>query len=299
MQTTFSYNVKCDLASIPVKSPCCKRALLFGLLYAATLCDEGGLEVSFSHDGVSALAEELIKEVFKQESPAEPLTVVGRKLFRHHVSSKKAAAFVAALDGNAQEPLSALVGFKCANCRICFLRGIFLSIGTVTDPQKASHAELLLSKPGRAEKLDDFLALCGIPARRTERSGRVVLYYKKSTDLEEFFAELGGNSLVFELINLKIEKEIRNNENRATNCVATNIARTVNATAKQLASIEALKERDMLEGLPEDLRITAELRLQNGEASLAELAALHTPPLSKSGLNHRLTRLVSMAEKYL
>jgi len=299
MQTTFSYKIKCELAKLPVKSPCCKRALLMGLLYAATPCQEGGLTVTFSHDGVSALAEELIREVFKRESPAESLTVVGRKVRRHHIDSKKAVAFVSAIERDAEESLTSLVGFKCAGCHSNFLKGVFLSTGTITDPQKASHAEILLSSSTRAKKLGELLTFFKIPARQTERSGRSVLYYKRSAELEQFFVALGDNSLAFDLMNVKIEKEIRNNENRATNCVATNISRTVNATAKQLVAIEVLKERDMLEGLPEDLRTTAELRLQNSEASLAELAALHTPPLSKSGLNHRLVRLVTLAEKFM
>ena len=102
---------------------------------------------------------------------------------------------------------------------------------------------------------------------------------------------------MFTVADSKIQKEIRGNENRATNCVATNISKSVNASGKQIDAILKLKERGRFEYLPDDLRITAELRLSNNEASLSELAELHIPPISKSGLNHRLSKLIDEAEK--
>ena len=296
MQTSFSHTTKAELAAIPVKSPCCRRSMVLGLMYAATIAD-GEIRVSFTHENVSELFGALVKEIFGKETYREPKIVVGRETFQHVFFAKRGAAFLEAIDGNAPQNFPALVNFKCAGCRQSFLRGVFLGIGTVTDPAKAFHAEMLLNFPNRAEKLDEFLALCGIPARRIERRGRIGLYYKNSTAIEEFFAEMGANSVVFELMNIKIEKEIRNQENRATNCVARNISRSVDAIARQVGAIERLKERGMLDGLPDDLRTTAELRLQLDEASLSELAAAHTPPISKSGLNHRLERLTELAEK--
>lgn len=296
MQTSFSYTTKAELAAIPVKNACCRRAMTYGLLYAASL-EKDETRVSFSHDEVSTLFHTLVKETFGKETTVEKRTVVGRETWTHRFSTKRAASYLEALDGKEAQNFVQLVNFKCAGCRQSFLRGIFLGIGTVTDPAKAFHAELLLNRPERAEKLDEFLALCGIPARRIERRGRIGLYYKNSTAIEEFFAEMGANSVVFELMNVKIEKEIRNQENRATNCVARNISRSVDAVSKQLRAIELLRERGMLDGLPDDLRITAELRLRFDEASLSELAASHTPPISKSGLNHRLARLVELSEK--
>lgn len=296
MQTSFSYTTKAELAAIPIKNPCCRRAMTFGLLYAAT-ADKGEIRVGFSHDGVSDLFGALVKETFGKETSVEKKTVVGRETWFHRFSTKRVLSYVEALDGEVPQNFIELVNFKCSGCRQSFLRGIFLGIGTVTDPAKAFHAELLLNCPARAEKLDEFLALCGIPARRIERRGRIGLYYKNSTAIEEFFAEMGANSVVFELMNVKIEKEIRNQENRATNCVARNISRSVDAISKQVHAIELLRERGMLDGLPDDLRITAELRLKFDEASLSELAANHTPPISKSGLNHRLARLVELSDK--
>ncbi len=296
MQTSFSYVTKKELAAITVKNGCCRRALAFGLMYAARE-ENGEIDVSFSHDGVSELFGTLIKDCFAKDTTMEKKTVVGRDQWRHRFSAKRAVAFLNALDGDAPQNFAELANFKCAGCRQSFLRGVFLAIGTVTDPAKRFHTELLLSSDIRAERLDEFLALCGIPARRIERKGRIGLYYKNSTVIEEFFAEMGANSVVFELMNVTIEKEIRNQENRATNCVARNISRSVDAIRKQVLAIEVLRDHGVLEGLPDDLRTTAELRLKFDEASLAELAACHVPPISKSGLNHRLERLIEYAEK--
>ncbi len=296
MQNSFSYTTKSELAGISVKNPCCRRALTFGLMYAAVE-ENGEIVVSFSHEAVSGLFGALVKESFGRETTLTKRTIVGRETWSHRFFAKRAANFILAMDVDAPSNFMELVGFKCAGCRQAFLRGVFLAVGTVTDPAKGYHAELLLNSGHRADKMDDFLALCGIPARRIERRGKIGLYYKNSTAIEEFFAEMAANNAVFELMNTKIEKEIRNQENRATNCVAKNISRSVDAIRKQVNAIEHLRDREMLEGLPDDLRVTAELRLKFDEASLAELAMAHTPPISKSGLNHRLTRLVELSEK--
>ena len=296
MQASFSYITKNELAAITVKGGCCRRALAFGLMYAATL-EKDEICAAFSHDGVSDLFGILVKDCFAKETDVTKKTVVGREKWEHRFFTKRAVSYLNALDEGASQNFVELVNFKCAGCRQSFLRGIFLAIGTVTDPTKAFHTELLLNSTGRADKLDDFLALCGIPARRIERRGRIGLYYKNSTAIEEFFAEMGANSVVFELMNIQIEKDIRNQENRATNCVARNISRSVDAIQKQVGAIELLRDHGVLDGLAEDLRITAELRLKYDEASLSELAEKHTPPISKSGLNHRLERLMELSEK--
>jgi DNA-binding protein WhiA len=151
-----------------------------------------------------------------------------------------------------------LLGKTCGACHQVFLRGAFLAFGTINDPTKSYHAEFLIPHAVRAEKLDAFLAELGIPARRIVRAKKIGLYYKSSAAMEELFAELGGSRAVFDLINVKIERELRNNENRATNCDARNIAKMVSASQKQIAAIIALKDCGLLDSLEEDLQKTAE-----------------------------------------
>ena len=296
MQISFSYKIKEELVTVAEKKPCCRRALFYGLLYAGEVQGDD-ITVAFNHPAVSELFGALVKDCVKRDSVVTEKTEVGRRKWVHTFSAKRVAAFLHALDGGSGEPLSELAELRCEACWRSFLRGSFLAIGTVTDPEKAVHAEFLMSSSQRVDRLDEFLATCGFPARKVTRGQRFGLYYKKNAEIEELFTVMGAVHATLDLINLVIEKEIRNNENRATNCVARNIARTVDAVAKQIAAVEKLRDHGVLEGLPDDLRMTGELRLQYDEASLAELASYHLPPISKSGLNHRLSRLMEMAEK--
>ena len=296
MQISFSYKIKDELVAVAEKKPCCRRALFYGLLYAGEVRGED-IIVSFNHPSVSELFGSLVKDCVKRDSVVTEKIEVGRRKWVHTFSAKRVTAFLHALDGASDEPLSELAELRCEACWRSFLRGTFLTIGTVTDPEKAVHAEFLMSSSARVDRLDEFLATSGFPARKVTRGQRFGLYYKKNAEIEELFTVMGAVHATLDMINLVIEKEIRNNENRATNCVARNIARTVDAVAKQIAAVEKLRDHGILDGLPDDLRMTGELRLQHDEASLSELASYHLPPISKSGLNHRLSRLMEMAEK--
>jgi DNA-binding protein WhiA len=108
---------------------------------------------------------------------------------------------------------------------------------------------------------------------------------------------VGATSSVFQFCNAQIERSIRNDENRATNCVTENISRAIRTGTKQLAAILYLEEHNLLDDLPEDLQYTARLRLNNPDVTLAELAELHTPPITKSGLHHRLEKIMAFHEK--
>lgn len=292
---SFSIDSKNELVIQPIKSKCCRRAILYGMLIAARV-EEKRLVVSFESSEIATVAAIYVREIFSKESQIIRKVSCGREAFVLSCDSKALINLVRDYD-KVGEKLLELVQLNCGFCSQSFLKGIFLAIGRVNDPQNSFHAEFSLAEPIRAEKLDAMLAELGIPARRIARGKKIGLYYKKESDLEDLFAKIGANNIAFEVINSKIEKDIRNNENRATNFVATNISRSVNATGKQISSILKLKECGRFDFLSEDLKITAELRLSNDDISLSELAALHTPPISKSGLNHRLAKLVEEAKK--
>jgi transcription-repair coupling factor (superfamily II helicase) len=131
---------------------------------------------------------------------------------------------------------------------------------------------------------------------RKLKGGGLGVYIKNSNVIEEMLSVLGVNQALFSFINARIEREIKNAENRATNCVTSNIARAVDASARVREAIEALMRTNRLSGLPAELQETAELRMQNPSASLKELAYLHNPPITKSGLNHRLQKILTAGE---
>ena len=132
---------------------------------------------------------------------------------------------------------------------------------------------------------------------RTRRQGRFGLYYKNNAAISDLLYYIGCSATSFDVANVCIERDIRNNENRATNCVARNISRSVDASRKQIAAIEALIATRKIDTLSDELRYTAALRMENESASLLELALMHEPPISKSGLNRRLTKLMEAFEE--
>jgi DNA-binding protein WhiA len=193
--------------------------------------------------------------------------------------------------------LSHLLGFDCEACTRYFLRGAFITAGSVTDPAKTRQVTLSCRDGATARRLSEVLCEVGVPPHSIRRQSGMQLYYKNSVAIEDLFSYLHAHKTLFALINNKIEREIRNEENRATNCVAQNIQKAVKAAAAQTEAIEALQQSREWDKLSEMLRETALLRLSNPDATLSELALLHNPPITKSGLNHRLKKLTELASE--
>ena len=137
----------------------------------------------------------------------------------------------------------------------------------------------------------------GISAKRTVRRGVGAIYIKESSIIEDFMTFIGAPHVTLSIMNVKILRDIRNNENRATNCVTRNISRTVGAASKHIEAIGFLKDAGKLDMLPPELAQTAHLRVEYDSASLSELAMLHEPPITKSGLNGRLSRILALADE--
>ncbi len=174
----------------------------------------------------------------------------------------------------------------------------FISCAKINDPQKSYHLEFSMSKENlsRASKLYRFLSVSGFVPKICNRANSSGLYFKNSSLISDLLYFSGAVRASFDYANSGIEKEIRNNENRATNCVARNIFKSVNASQKQVTAINMLIESHRIDRLTDELRETAMLRVQNPDATLSELSLMHTPPISKSGLNHRLEKICNEAE---
>ena len=134
-------------------------------------------------------------------------------------------------------------------------------------------------------------------AGRVTRPSKIGLYYKSNSKIADLLYFFGATRASFDLQNVSIERDIRNYENRATNCVTRNISRSVDATRRQIEAIEALMANEKLHLLGADIEYTARLRLENDSASMSELAMLHEPPISRSGLNLRLSKILAAAEE--
>ena len=292
---TFSEQIKHELLEIPVKKNCCRKAMLCGLIYSATLMPGRQFQVSFSMPLARELASDILARQFATEGVAEDVTVVGRRKYTLQVKSKALTSFLISVEHG--EAIDIAASFHCDDCAGSFLRGVFIAIATVNHPQKGYHAECALpaSLKERMNALQAFVLRCGFQPKKSERQQKVSLYWKSNGSISDILYFIGAVKSGFEYTNFCIENEIRNNENRATNCVATNISKSVQAAQKQLAAIRLLDAQQRLPSLPDDLYETARLRLEYEEATLAELALLHHPPISKSGLNHRLQKICAIA----
>ena len=130
----------------------------------------------------------------------------------------------------------------------------------------------------------------------TARGDKFSVFYKNNSAIEDVLTVIGANKTLFEFLDSYVEKDLRNYENRATNCVTRNIAKSVSASAAQVEAIEALIATGFFEELSAEIQATAALKLANPSLTLSELAEIHTPAITKSGLNHRLKKIMELAK---
>ena len=178
-----------------------------------------------------------------------------------------------------------------------FLRGAFLGAGSISNPEKMYHLEFITNDHDFGKDLLKLLNEFNLNARSIERKEYLIIYIKEGEKVADLLYIIGANKAFFKIQDIRIIKEMRNNVNRAVNCETANLIKTVNAAIRQRNSIKFIKDTIGLERLPENLRETAKLRLENKEMSLIELGNLHRPKVGKSGVNHRLRKLEEIADK--
>ena len=273
----YSLLLKEELIKGAPHNACCKRAYAAGMLFDLREMRENCLVLVLT----AASARQECARVYREQYRREALMNGTVMLF---ASEKLYGVYKDA-------PTLA-----CPHCAAHFLRGLLVVCGSMTDPNKAYHLEFRLANAEKLPVIADFFRDMGWePSCRRIDCG-LGLYFKKYAVIEEILSTVGANNALFTLMNAKIERDIRNEENRATNCVARNIGRAVKAASKHCNAIKKIRDAGMVERLPLELRETAALRWENPEASLIELSRMHNPPITKSGLNHRLQRILAFAE---
>lgn len=178
-----------------------------------------------------------------------------------------------------------------------FLRGVFLSCGRVSLLKAGYHFELSLGDEEKCRILGRAITEQGMKINCSARRGVPYLYTKDSENIADLLTFMGAMQNAMEIMNVKIYKGVRSGVNRIVNCEAANLEKVADASARQRADIEFIRENCGLEKLPDELRELAALRLENPDMSLKELGALLDPPISRSGINHRLERLHKIAEQ--
>ncbi len=299
---SFAKQTKASLVKLSqaLKHDCCRKSELYGILYGAGVFTRERIKLVTLSEELAGLCTKRLFELYavdanlyvtEKKSGADDerrsfkITLVQKKdLTRLFYQFRYA-------DGM---PVSDIVSemLKCTSCRAAFVRGVFLSAGTLTDPDKGYHLEIDFTDEALCSRFYEFLGEDGLEPKRMTRKNEEVLYYKDSESIENFLAYIGANNAAFEIMNKKIERGIRSDMNRIANGEVANIGKTAKAATSQIAAIRALKESGELERMPDELKITANLRLEHSEASLLRLAELHNPPITKSGVNHRLKKIL-------
>lgn len=190
-----------------------------------------------------------------------------------------------------------LVVLEEENCKVSFVRGAFLAGGSITDPQKRYHLEMVTDHYYVNRELLALLLELGFEPKSTSRGGNYIAYMKQSEAVEDFLTTIGAPVSAMGIMEAKIMKGMTNSVNRRVNCDTANVTKTVDAAQEQIEAIEKLRAGMGLDKLSDKLRQTAELRLNNPELSISQLAELSDPPMTKSCINHRLRRLVELSEE--
>lgn len=178
-----------------------------------------------------------------------------------------------------------------------FAADAFLKYGHITDPQKEYHLEFVLADKEKANEIYEKIKEQGINLKFTKRGSLNVLYLKESEGIEDILTLMGAVKSAMEIMNIKIFKDVRNKVNRVTNCETANISKTIQAASTQIRDINYLKQVDKFTDLPKELQQIANLRVSHSELSLNDLCKLTNPPVSKSGVNHRLKRISAIASE--
>lgn len=301
MAVSFSGSAKAEICkSVPVRK-CCALAECFGiLLFCNTFTDESVKIVTESREFGQFLPK-LFKKAFNVSFDIFPSMEAPGKLVFQIVDEEKIDAIMETFGFDSSETLALHVNLPVLEdecCKNAFLRGAFLAGGSVTDPTKGYHIELTTTHQSVARETYALMeeALTFEP-KLTERGGSAVLYLKQSEKISDFLTFLGCSVSAMAIMETRLEKEMSNKVNRRCNCDDANISKVVEAAQEQLTAIRTLRDMGMFENLPEKLKQAALARENNPESALAELASQMEPPISKPAMNHRLQRLVQMAQE--
>lgn len=183
-------------------------------------------------------------------------------------------------------------------CKRAYIRGVFLSSGSIADPHKSYHLEFVCVDLQKAVRLEEVINSFDMDAKVIDRKNHYVVYLKEGSQIVDLLNIMEAHMALMELENIRILKEVRNSVNRKVNCETANINKTVSAAVKQIEDIEFLSKIVGLENLPPSLEEMARIRLEYPDAPLKELGDLLSPPVGKSGVNHRLRKLGILASEY-
>ena len=299
MKLSFSHNVReCIRATINDHDK--RFACLYGmLLYGRTVTKE---EICLKSESevFRSVFPVLIKTVFgssiKLDMKAKPRKT-GRNLWIYKITDKKQITEIRHAFHIHEERRIDMRNLPM-NSMGAFLGGVFLTCGSITDPAKEYHLEFTAPTEMLYKDLFDILYSVGVRPSMIQRRYAWAVYLKISGEIEDLLTFMGAQKCTLELIDIKIDKEVKNKVNRISNCDMANIERTISASEKQCRDIQEIIKHDGMNKLSSELKTLAELRIENPHLSLSQIAELLEKPIGRSGVNHRFRRIALIAEQY-
>ncbi len=296
---SFSADVKKELSEVLPDKPCCRAAQAYGMLQFGHAFNGREISLQTEQDAVAQLYAFLVTKVCGTPPPEQ--TALKRRATLHVCAFPEKTARKQILErfGHSLGDVSVRLNranLDCEGCARALLRGAFLACGAVTNPEKDYHMEFSVPYYNLSRDLTALLREEGFPAKAVTRGGAYIVYLKESERIEDCLTYLGASRSALEMMSVKMVKSIRNNTNRRFNCENANIDKTVAAAGAHIDAVRRIKKAGALESLTPELRALALLRLENPDMSLRELGAALDPPLSRSGVNHRLQRLLTIAD---
>ena len=298
---SFSFETKNELCRLPVQRRCCAQAEAYGILLYCHTFSSSEVRIITENPNFAARLPRLFQRAFdlRFDRQPDPNREEAGKMVFQITEREKLDHIIDLLGYDPRQSLALHINFAMVEeecCRASFLRGCFFAGGSITDPSTRYHLELTGSHLQASRELEVLLRESGYPPKSVTRNGSVVTYFKQSDQIEDFLTLIGAPVAAMHIMSTKLEKGIRNSVNRRLNCDSANLDKAVEAAQSQGAAIRRLEAAGRLKDLPDKLRETAALRLEYPELSLSELAETFDPPVTKSCLNHRLRKLVELAE---
>ena len=296
---SFCFDVKEEICKVQEKDNACKAAELYGMVLFGQSVEKDHLKISTENvlvvNRLQSLAYDLLGSFFEMSEIG--ITYNASMHSKHSDSLVKLYQMLRMLenDGLVLDVKEHLLLTK--ERFFAFLRGAVLSGGYFSDPMSSYHFELVTPYYSVAKTMLEIMNNHGIACKMVVRRANHVVYIKDSQQIYDLLYRLGARSSAFELMNVKIEKETNNNNNRVDNCASYNMDKAMNKAIEQKQAIEFIKNTDGLSVLPEDLLFVAILRSENPMASLTELAQLSNGRISKAGLSRKLNKIIEIAKK--
>jgi len=295
---SFSSDAKTEICRDGLQKKCCALAEAYGVLLYCNLFSLRQIRILTENDAFSRRLPRLFRRAFGvtfDVLPPEDKT--GKRTFSITDPEKIRSVF-AAVGYDPERTVAHHLNLAAVenDCdRVAFLRGAFLAGGSVTDPKKRYHLELVTSHAGVCRQTHALLLEMGFEPKDSRRGSSCITYFKQSGAIEDLLTTMGAPLSAMELMQTKVEKHMTNAMNRLTNCDMANADKVTDAARAQLEAIRAIEAGPGLESLPLPLQDAALLRIANPSCSLLDLSQLASPPVTKSCMNHRLRKLMEFS----